>query len=226
MVIKYNCMNIIRITLFSFVFLLSMTFTQAQKTKYSNFYYQRATLFEQLPIEKKDIVFVGNSITNGAEWHELFNNKRIKNRGISGDTAEGILNRISTITGGKPKKIFLMIGVNDLIRGNSPDSVAMTIEKIVVKIKHDTPKTKIYLQSVLPANRNFKGNVLRQGAVRGMNERLIKIAVEQQVTYIDLFSHFTLENGSGINPKYSNDGLHLMGESYLLWKKLIMPYVK
>lgn len=215
-----------RIALFFFVILWSLTSVQAQKPKYSNFYYQRATLFEELPIGKKDIVFVGNSVTNGAEWSELFNNKRIKNRGISGDTAEGVLDRISTVTDGKPKKIFLMIGVNDLIRGKSPDSIAMTIEKIVVKIKQNIPKTKLYIQSVLPANRNFKENVVSQGAVRGMNERLMKIATKQQVTYIDLFSHFKLENSGGINPKYSNDGLHLVGEGYLLWKKLLMPYVK
>lgn len=207
-------------------FFIISQFAVSQKQKYSNFYYQRATLFEQLPVGKKDIVFVGNSITNGAEWSELFNNKRIKNRGISGDTAEGVLNRLSSVTDGKPKIIFLMIGINDLIRGKSPDSTAIIIEKIVIKIKHDSPKTKIYLQSVLPANRNFKENVVAQGGIRGMNERLMKIAAEQQITYIDLFSHLKLEDSDGINLKYSNDGLHLMGEGYLIWKNTIKPYVK
>ncbi|NLO72182.1 MAG: sialate O-acetylesterase [Porphyromonadaceae bacterium] len=206
--------------------LFASTIVFSQKQKYSNFYYQRATLFEQLPIGKKDVVFVGNSITNGAEWFELFNNKYIKNRGISGDTAEGVLDRIEVITEGKPKKIFLMIGVNDLIRGKSPDSVVITIEKIVLKIKQDTPKTKLYIQSVLPTNRNFKENVVAQGSVRGMNERLMKIATEHQVFYIDLFSHFKAEHNDAINPKYSNDGLHLLGDGYLLWKKLITKYVK
>lgn len=119
-----------------------------------------------------------------------------------------------------------MIGINDLIRGKAPDSVAVTIEKIVVKIKQETPKTKLYLQSILPANRKFKENVLAQGAVRGMNERLRKIALDQQITYIDLFSHFKLEDSDGMNLKYSNDGLHLMGSGYLLWRKILSPYLK
>lgn len=212
--------------LMALIVLNSSIFIYSQKPKYSNFYYQRATLFKQLPVGKKDIIFVGNSITNGAEWCELFNNKRIKNRGVSGDTVEGVLDRLTPITDGKPKKVFLMIGVNDLIRGKSPDSIAMIIEKIIIKIKQDTPKTKLYLQSVLPANRNFKENVLSQDAVRGMNERLMKIALAQQITYVDLFSHFKAENSDGMNLKYSNDGLHLMGEGYLLWRKIIMPYVK
>ena len=58
---------------------------RAQERKYSTFYYQRATLFEELPVTSSDIIFLGNSITNGAEWAELFKNKHVKNRGISGD---------------------------------------------------------------------------------------------------------------------------------------------
>ena len=60
----------------------------AQERKYSTFYEQRATLFEELPVTSKDIIFLGNSITNGCEWAELFQNKNVKNRGISGDICE------------------------------------------------------------------------------------------------------------------------------------------
>ena len=41
--------------------------------------YQKRSLFEQLPIRGNDIVFLGNSITDGCEWAELFNNRHIKN---------------------------------------------------------------------------------------------------------------------------------------------------
>ena len=47
--------------------------------------YQRwRSLFEVLPVYSSDIVFLGNSITDGCEWAELFNNRHVKNRGISG----------------------------------------------------------------------------------------------------------------------------------------------
>ena len=35
--------------------------------QYNQFYYQRATLFEKLPIDSDDIVFLGNSITNDSK---------------------------------------------------------------------------------------------------------------------------------------------------------------
>lgn len=33
---------------------------RAQERKYSTFYYQRATLFEELPVTSSDIIFLGN----------------------------------------------------------------------------------------------------------------------------------------------------------------------
>ena len=84
---------------------------RAQERKYSTFYYQRATLFEELPVTSSDIIFLGNSITNGAEWAELFKNKHVKNRGISGDICMGVYDRLDAILKGKPAKIFLLIGI-------------------------------------------------------------------------------------------------------------------
>jgi hypothetical protein len=43
---------------------------------------------------KADIVMIGDSITDGAEWHEMFPQLNIVNRGISGDTTVGVLNRL------------------------------------------------------------------------------------------------------------------------------------
>jgi lysophospholipase L1-like esterase len=92
----------------------------AQQEKYTTYYYQRATLFEQLPITSTDIVFLGNSLTDGCEWAELFGNPHIKNRGISGDEVMGIYDRIDPILKGKPAKIFLLTGVNDVSHDTLP----------------------------------------------------------------------------------------------------------
>ena len=124
----------------------------AQERKYSTFYEQRATLFEELPVTSKDIIFLGNSITNGCEWAELFQNKNVKNRGISGDICMGVYDRLDPIVKGKPAKIFLLIGINDVSRGTSADKIISEISMIVRKIKQESPKTKLYLQSVLPVN--------------------------------------------------------------------------
>lgn len=111
-----------------------------QERKYSTFYYQRATLFEELPVTSKDIIFLGNSITNGGEWSELLNNKHVKNRGISGDICMGVYDRLDAILKGKPAKIFLLIGINDVSRGTSADTIVHRIGMITQKIKQESPK--------------------------------------------------------------------------------------
>lgn len=98
----------------SICLLCACTTLQAQGRKHTTFFDQRATLFEVLPTSKKDIIFLGNSITNGGEWAELLGNPHVKNRGISGDRADTMLDRLHVITKGKPAKIFLLIGINDL----------------------------------------------------------------------------------------------------------------
>ena len=50
-----------------------------------------------LPLHSSDIVFLGNSITDGCEWAELFENRHVKNRGISGDRSGWLLERLDSI---------------------------------------------------------------------------------------------------------------------------------
>ena len=154
----------------------------AQERKYSTFYEQRATLFEELPVTSKDIIFLGNSITNGCEWAELFQNKNVKNRGISGDICMGVYDRLDPIVKGKPAKIFLLIGINDVSRGTSADKIISEISMIVRKIKQESPKTKLYLQSVLPVNDcygMFNGHTSRWQMVKQINDLLEPLAVKE-----------------------------------------------
>ncbi|NOY38612.1 MAG: sialate O-acetylesterase [Chlorobi bacterium] len=214
--------------------MLSVVFSvssQAQGKKsepdFSTYYYQRKSLFDVLPDRPGEIVFLGNSITDGGEWAELFGNSKIVNRGISGDITPGVLYRLGEVTRAKPSKVFLMIGVNDLARGVSPDSVVTNIRTIITNIRRDSPSTQIYLQSVLPVNPAFtifKNHVNKTGQIREVNARLKKLGSEKQVMYIDLFSSFSTADGY-LNPDYSNDGLHLTGKGYLLWKSIIEKFL-
>lgn len=217
-----------RIFLFFACFLLIAANGSAQKRTYSTFYYQRATLFEELPVTSKDIIFLGNSITNGGEWGELFQNKHVKNRGISGDRAYGVYDRLDPILKGKPAKIFLLIGINDVSAGLSADSIADRIQLITEKIKKDSPKTRLYLQSVLPVSdyyNMFGSHTRHWEMIPDINAKLKKLAEKEQVTYIDLYSHFVDKNTGKMNPEYSNDGLHLLGKGYLLWRDIVKPYI-
>ena len=195
---------------------------------YSTYYYQRASLFEVLPVGAEDIVFVGNSITDGCEWRELFDNPHVKNRGISGDTTMGVYDRLGAILPGRPAKIFLMIGINDLSRGIAPQTVVENTRRILDRIRTESPQTRVYLQSLLPVSDAyglFAGHTARRGDIPGINEALQQMAAETGAVYVDLFSLFVDAETGKMNTAYSNDGLHLLGRGYLVWRDAVLPYV-
>ena len=105
--------------------------------KYTDYYYQRKSLFAEMPVTSDDIVFFGNSLTNGGRWHEIFNNPNIKNRGIVGDIVQGLYDRADLILNGQPKKIFLLIGTNDISHHVGADSIAKALDKLITRIKKD-----------------------------------------------------------------------------------------
>ncbi len=188
------------------------------------YYYHKKEHFELLPDTPNEIIFLGNSITDNAEWAELFSDPNIKNRGIGGDDTDGILGRLSEVTSSKPDKIFIMIGTNDLAYGKKVDDIIGNYTKIIAQIKDDSPTTKLYVQSVLPVEDAL--HYTRPNAeIININDQLIEICKAEGITYIDLHSVFSDENGK-LNKEYSIDGLHLNGEGYEVWKKQIVEYLK
>ena len=211
------------------VLLFLTCFSFAQNSKFGTFYDQRKSLFEILPESKNEIIFLGNSITNFAEWSELFSNPNIKNRGISGDVTAGVLNRLDQITRSKPAKVFLLIGINDLAHNVSKDSAYRNICQIANNIRTASPKTSVYIQSILPVNdcyKMFVNHTNKTEEIKWVNEKLVAFCKDQNFIYVDLFSHFKSPDSDKMNPIYSNDGLHLLGNGYLLWVDIIKPLLK
>lgn len=213
------------ISLLMFVLIGLIALAQANQDVY---YLRRASHFEQLPVGKKDIIMLGNSLTDGAEWNELLDNRHVKNRGIVGDIVQGLYDRMEPILKGQPKKIFILSGVNDVSHGVTGDSIARAMEKLIVLIKTRSPRTQIYLQSMLPFNNEVREWKLLKGrehvVVEG-NRELEKVARRQRVTWINLYPLFVDDKGR-LKAEYTNDGLHLMGPAYLIWRDAIAPYVK
>jgi len=202
--------------------------TVVDSSKYSAYWWHSKDMYDHLPDTKNEIVFLGNSITDGAEWYELLGNKRIRNRGISADVTEGILLRLDAITKLKPAKIFIMIGVNDLSRNMTVDEITANYRTILERIKTESPKTKVYVESVLPVN-PATGMALnhtnKTELIMELNGKLKELATEFGHTYIDLFSIMADANNH-LPRKYSIDGLHLTYEAYRVWTEAIRPYVR
>src|SRR5690606_20585530 len=194
---------------------------------FSTYYQQRVSHFRSLPKHPNSIVFLGNSITDGAEWSELFANSNIINRGISGDKTAGILNRLDEITNRKPLKVFLLIGTNDLEHKIPVQEVIDNIFLITRILKQDSPDTKLYIQSILPVNdfyKKFNNHTKNGKAIEQINTVLSKNATKYDYKFIDLHGSFIDAEGK-LKKDLTNDGLHLNGKAYQEWKELISPFV-
>ena len=192
------------------------------------YYARRATLFDLLPVYSSDIIMLGNSLTDGAEWNELFDNCHVKNRGIVGDIIPGFFERLEPILKGQPRKIFIMGGVNDISHGVSADIIVSAMTQVVTTIQARCPKTEIYVQSMLPFNNDVRLWKLLKGreqVVVDGNKGLESMCQRLGVTFINLYPLFVGENGK-MKPEYTNDGLHLMGGAYLIWRDALLPYIR
>lgn len=201
-------------------------YARLPKEEPSQHWLERSAMFREEGVKPGSVVFLGDSQTEGGDWAALTGMPDVVNRGIIGDTAEGIAERLTDVTSGRPSKIFLLCGVNDVSHQIPADSVAMGITDLVRRIHAESPETKIYLQSLLPINNSFgrysriKG---KEQVVRDINAILAAEAPSLDVTWINLYPLFTDSEGN-LRSELTSDGLHLKPEGYAIWGSIIKPY--
>lgn len=199
----------------------------ATTSAYNHYWQQRASIHESLPISSRDIVMLGDSQTDIPELTELFGDLRVKNRGISGDGTQGVIDRLPPILKGKPAKIFLRVGVNDLAGKKTAKQVAANILRIVDLIHQGSPRTRVYVLSCLPINQKkgtFRTLDGQEQAIRDINKTVSAQAKKKNFTWLNDAPLYTDAQGN-LDMRYSNDGLHLMGPAYLKFRDFLRPYI-
>ena len=205
-----------------------MIVAQEKKEYDTENYRNRINYFKQNPISDQiDVVFLGNSLTQGGKWSEYFPQVSVANRGISGDNTEGILNRVNEIVQSHPKKLFILVGINDISQNKTNKEILENYKAILKLIKEGTPNTKVYVQSLLPINNDFKRYsrlIGKEEQVTKLNEELKKFAQKENVTYLNVNPLFLDENKK-LNKNYTTDGLHLNDIGYKIWSTELDKYI-
>ncbi len=191
---------------------------EAREIERSRFYYLNKRSFFDSHSAQADIVMVGDSLVDGAEWHEILPNASIVNRGIRGDSIEGVLNRMDSVYSVGATKAFLMVGYNDL-RQSRPATEVFEHYKLIVEglLAHDIQP---YIQSVILVGEH---RIEWNKYIMQLNALLENYATEKGLVFIDLNTFLTV-NGE-LNPAFSKDGIHLNGEGYAVWARAIEPHI-
>ena len=187
----------------------------------ADIYTEMLSAYDRYWYSPVDTLFLGDSITQGLPTQDMFSMRTV-NRGIGGDTIEGLTARLNRIVELRPKRIFLMIGVNNFYY--MEERFRGKYDELLSKAKKLMPDTKFYLQSILPVDMNVRPDIsnLHLSLLNGIIKDL---AETYEMTYIDLFSEMLDETGN-MFADYVKDGLHLTDKGIYRWFEVIRLYVE
>ncbi|MEE0947082.1 MAG: GDSL-type esterase/lipase family protein [Acutalibacteraceae bacterium] len=171
---------------------------------------------------KADIVFFGDSIIRGGNFQDAFNHKKITNLGCSGDTLAGMVYRVNAIKTLSPSQIFILAGINGLSDFNCNKSIH-TYEKLLTAIRTSLPEAEIYVHSVLPLSIEKQRKICKNKTIEKFNGCIEKMCVQGDITYIDLYGKFIIDNQ--MNEELTIDGIHLNEKGYELWFDELKKYI-
>lgn len=201
------------------------TFNRGASYEQNNWYEPYTYQARELTgISSCDVCMVGDSLTMYGLWNEFWPDLVVLNRGIGSDTSEGLVARIDTIAACSPKKVFIMIGTNDIATGVAREDTIANIQEIVELTAESLPNAEIYLQSVLPRTSKLTNDVEAMNSeLQPMCEKLASQGIN--VEWIDLYPLYIDQSGAPASELFAQDGYHMSGMGYQTWKDFLSMYI-
>lgn len=199
-----------------------------------------------LELENKDkvaVLFLGDSILNdmwrsrslsyaervkaggNSVWQKYYELLPAANFGISADETGNLLWRVTEggcLEGFRPKVVVLLIGINNLIRGQTPEGTAEGIAALVSVLKNKLPDSKILLLGVFPCWQPATNPI--RAKVKRTNALIRPLHDGQRVFYLDVGHVFVEPDGTILKEKLQ-DTLHPSEKGYALWAEAMQPYL-
>ncbi|HMG56575.1 MAG TPA: GDSL-type esterase/lipase family protein [Kofleriaceae bacterium] len=187
----------------------------------------RAALFHALagPAAHRDVVLLGDSLTERGEWWELLD-RPAANRGIANDTIAGVRARLDDVVALAPRLVFVLIGVNDLMAGATPEAMAADHAALIAELRRRLPGARLVVESLLPIRDELVADdePLTTQAVRRANQLLARGATAAGAEWLDVGARLA-DPGGELDPALSSDGLHLSAAGYRAWADALRPYL-
>ena len=168
---------------------------------------------------KVDVVFVGDSITEGAEWSDFFPSISVANRGVGSDITIDILRRLDSIVSLKPDYAFIMVGINDIYLGVPLSQILGRYAAIVESLRKND--IEVVIQSTIqcqPSECFYKSEIVNE-----LNASLKQYAKSLNIRFVQLG---VLSKKDGLESIHTYDGVHLNGKGYRVWVESISPILR
>ena len=172
---------------------------------------------------QRNIVMLGNSLTNRVSWNELLGRDDIANRGIGSDITAGFINRVNFVLNVKPKICFIEGGVNDLARNIDDEVIIKNINTILDTLLINNIKP--VLTTVTLVTNTYRDASNFNLKIKKLNTQIIKLAISRKIGLIDLNPQ--LSNGDFLRTENAiADGIHFTSKAYVIWREEIMKILE
>ncbi len=163
-------------------------------------------------INKPKVIFLGDSIIYRAEW-SICMSLIVMNYGHDGDTTSDILKRLDAVIKEEPKVVFLLVGINDVVKNKNIQDIFANYIKIVSQLREHN--IDVVVQEVILTS--YPGINLK---VIELNRLIKSYCTTHAIKYIAL--NKVLSQKENLKIKYTIDGIHLNKEAYIEWENYIL----
>ena len=171
-----------------------------------------------------EVVFLGDSLTDGCDISKYYPEYVATNRGIGGDTSYGLLERMQVSAyDTNPKVIVLLIGGNDMLGGKSNESIYSNYEKIITGIREKLPETEIVWCSLTAMGSRWAE--FNDTAVV-INQKIKLLAKKYGCTFVDLFTPLCNVETGEIFAEYTVEGVHFTDDGYRVVTSIVKESLK
>lgn len=168
-------------------------------------------IYNDLPIDTNDIVFVGTSLTKSFPLSEFYHDTRYKNRGIPGNVSDHIVQRIPAIINQHPSAIVLEMGVNDILDGVSDNLLLGNYRTVCLWCKE--AGVRLFITSMIPYGGKY---ISYNNRLPFINRCLSQMCDTNGYKFIDVYS--SLNYKGSLDRSLSVDGIHVNARGYRIWK--------
>ena len=164
-----------------------------------------------------DVVFLGDSLTDGYNLKLYYPDYVVSNRGIGGETTHGLEDRLQVSAYDlKPKVVVMLIG------GNNLNTMFENYEDILIGLKDNLPNTKVILLSLTAMGKDWG----HKNEIACLNNVKIKLLAEKyDYTFVDLFTPLFDINIGEVYSDYTTDGAHFTSKGYEVVTSVVKPVI-
>ena len=215
-------LQIILVSLLTGITIISLILASINKNKLLN-----------SKIQDENIVFFGDSITEGYNVKEFFDEYRVVNSGVSGNTTKDLIDRIdSDLYDYNPSMVIIQIGTNDIRAEIKDEDIIKNLKKIIKGIRENRKNASILIESIYPINREIDKEYWKDvnpdytnNHIIKVNKMIMKLCKEEHIKYINVYTSL-LDDNKNLKAIYSKEGLHLTDLGYYKVTKVIKEYLK